>query len=202
MGLPFLGWAIDRDASRIDSVIGQASSYDKENLWMAGLASEARLAAPSKQWALLAAAGYGQVSPEDMDNVTFWELELGLKCYVLPETSVSLVAQYSVYDLEEDHADFFGGTAGVKQRFIPASEAISPFAFGALSVRDNDSFSTSGYKGLFPDVAVTLGLGCDLMMNDELAFVFEGAYVTGEHESDSVDPDGWWGAFSMKYYWE
>jgi len=196
--------ALDRDARIIDTLGVEVSLYDDAEVMAATLWSEIAVNAPRRNWAILAGGSFGERSQDDVEDVTAWQAGVGLKYYLTWDMSFSLVGSYQQFDTGDDF-DILAGTAAVQYRLVPADRPVSPFVRGQVTVADVDAPAVyfGAERESFTEVIMTAGFGCDFMMNEELAFVFEGAFSESEDASHGVDyADGWTAGFAMKYYWE
>lgn len=190
-------YAIDRDAAMIDAVWIEGASFDYADYFGGHITGENMIADSNDKWAVLAGvlAGTGSIdNGSDFDTIG---LELGLKYYLLPLTSIAGIGSYAWNNADEgDDFDTGAFTARIKQRLISADEPISPYlkleaALQFIDFEDSDSQFT------FRAMA-----GCDVMMSDTFALVFEGGYSESDNLDDGPDTeDGWLLRIGMQYYW-
>jgi len=185
----------------IDWLTVEAGFLDDADTIGVSIGGETAVGGRSGIWAVLAGGGYGTISPCcGGDNINHWHVNLGLKCYVFPLTGLSAMGSYGQY-LEDDDCDVKAAIFTLKQRLVSAKRPVSPFLEGTVVIRERSRFSDTVCGDRFSERVEKIGAGCDLSVNEELSFVFEGAYVnTEQDESSRENLDGWMGAFSMKYY--
>jgi hypothetical protein len=189
-------YAIDRNADMIDAVKLEGASYRNSDYAGLRITGENRVADSSGKWAILAALAGGQLSLDAGPEMDAIEVGLGLKFYLTSLTSISGMVRYTWL---EDVIDFEVGAfdVSIKQRLINASRPISPYfkiGAGIQAVDTDDSYEV---------LVLTASAGCDFMMNESMAFVFE----AGISESEDVDKgsdreDGFHVGIAMQYYWE
>ncbi len=200
--------AIDRGARMIDTAALNVAELDDVDSIGGSLWVENVFAVPNADWAMLAGVGYDEISPDGSDNVEAWTLGLGLKHYILPVTSVSLIGAYTRFN-EENGAperDTKAATVTLTHRLLPADEPISPFLKGALTWRDRSTFSDfepQPEEDSFSEVLVTLGGGAEFAMGPAFTFVFDVGLVIADQSADGAeDMDGVVGSVAMRYYFD
>lgn len=195
--------AIDRGADRIDRAFGSFGTYDGGDMWSAGVGTEMVVGPLQENWAVLLVGQYGQASAdvgdEDMDH---WRVELGLKYYLLPETSFAALVGYGQFHDSGD-CDLKSLRLYAKQRFLPATAPISPYALGIATIQDKSGFGDSGCGDIVSDFVFSVGGGVDFAVRDDLAFTFEFIGSVGENTSDGpINADGVSGTFGLRYYFD
>ena len=148
------------------------------------------------QWAILAGIAAGSLSLDQGPDLDVLTLELGAKRYMNQLTSLALIGNYGWND---GPVDFEVGTVtlSVKQRFQSASRPISPFLRLDTSMQFVDQLES------YDVLVIAATLGCDFMMGNNWALVFEGGVSESEEFDDGVDrADGWIMGVAMQYYWE
>lgn len=195
--------ATDRNAHMIDTLALQSEILDDGDSAKVTLWSETAFDSLRRDWALLVGGGVGSISPDDAEDVDFWEAGFGLKYYVSLLTSVSLVGTYGrYYDLPGD-PDVRSGSFTLKQRFIPADQAVSPYLIGAATYRSFEQPYTGFSAEDYSEFAGTVLAGCDFMLTDSLGIVLEGGYTRAEKISgESETPDTWTMNLGFKGYWD
>ncbi len=189
-------YAIDRNADMIDAFKVDGASYRNSDYVGLRITGENKVADSSEQWALLAALAVGQLSLDAGPEMDAIEVGIGLKYYLTSLTSISGMGHYTWL---EDVLDFEVGAfdLSLKQRLISASRPISPYfkvGTGIQFVDEGDSYKV---------LVLSVSAGCDVMMNESMAFVFE----AGISESEDLDKgsdreDGFHLGIAMQYYWE
>jgi len=193
--------AIDRDAKIIDMLAGEAAKYDDFDYIGFKLWGETALPVEGDNWAFIFGGTYGEYSETGVEDVDAWSVSIGIKYYLTKVTGISLFGTYVDFDLRQD-AEIIAGTVHLKQRLLPATQAISPYLIGSGSVQSAEVVPGSTDDGSFTELIVTGGAGIDFMLDDNLSFVFEGAYSESEDVSSGVDyADGWSTLLAMKYHW-
>lgn len=182
----------------IDALWVEGTSYNGVDYVGARITGETEIQNTGGQWALLASVGGGTLSFDNADDFDALGVSLGVKYYVTELTSISGEGSYTWNNADINFSEG-GATASFKQRMRAPTRAISPYFRIDTSLsfleQDDDSYNV---------LAVAAFAGCDFVMNDTMAFVFEG----GLSESDSVSgdgiarQDGWILRLAMKYYWE
>jgi len=192
--------AIDRNAKMIDTFAFDFSELDDMDYAGGSIFGETSFL--DSDWAILFGGGYGSSSPNDAPNIDILTVSVGLKYYIIPPTSVSLLGTYQNFDQRSrSEKDAVMGTVGVKHRFISADEPVSPFVTGTISWRDRSSFSDPENEDTFSETLFSVGGGVEFAMRRDFAFVFEGAYVEADDSSDgSEDLDGFVGSIALRYY--
>ncbi|MDA0990418.1 MAG: hypothetical protein O3A51_06665 [Verrucomicrobia bacterium] len=211
-------FAIDRGAAMIDTVsvdLQELNDVDGAgiSIWVENL-----LAAEREDWAIIAGGSIGQISPDGVSsispvtgapvtvgasNVDYWTLGLGIKFYLAPITSFSAVGTYSQFDQSSVERDAKAVTFTAKQRLLPATHAVSPYAKGTYSIRERSTFSDPGTSGSFSENVFALGGGVEFMAADNFSFIFEAMRVESDNSKDNAeDLDGWLGTFAMQYYFD
>ena len=124
-----------------------------------------------------------------------------LKYYLFTETSIACILSYGQYKADST-CDVKAISGYLKQRLRPADETVSPYLLGGFTVQDDSGFSDSECGDVFSDVVVEAGAGCDFLVNETFAIVFEGAWVWGESTADDpINANGLLVTGAMKYYW-
>jgi hypothetical protein len=191
-------FAIDRGARMIDAVRIEGASYNGADYIGARITGETEIQNSGGQWAILAGVSGGTLSLDDDGDFDSFGVSLGVKYYVTELTSISGAGNYTWNNADEDFTQG-GAIASFKQRLLAPTHAISPYVRLDTSLQFVDQVDES-----YNVLAVAAITGCDFVMNDTLAFVFEG----GVSQSDTVSgdgiarQDGWSLSFAMKYYWE
>jgi hypothetical protein len=195
--------ATDRNARMIDTLAVQSDVFDDGDAIKGTLWSENAFASPYRDWTLLLGGGAGSISPDDAESVDFWEAGFGLKYYITILTSLSLVGQFGAYyDIAGD-PDTRGGTFTLKQRFIPADQALSPYVAGAATYRTIEEAFDGSTTDDYTEVVAGALLGCDFMLTESLAIVLESGYSHAEEVSGEFEtPDAWSVSLGFKGYWE
>jgi hypothetical protein len=189
--------AIDRDANMIDTVWIDGTSFSDSESYGIRVSGETSVKDTGGEWALLAAISRGVLTPDGMGDFDSTSLALGVKHYLFSPTSISLLGSYTWHDGSSDF-DIASIKASFKQRLLPATDPISPYLRGEASVQFVDE-DDSSYEVL----VLSAIAGCDFMMTDTMAVVFEGGISESEDIDDGSDrEDGWLVSIGMQYYWE
>lgn len=203
--------AIDRDARMIDTVALNVANLDGADSIGGSLWGETAIAAPRQDWAILFGGGYDEISPDYSSNIEAWTFGVGLKYYLMPLTSLGALGTYSFYDQKNaadntDDKDAKAATAFVKQRFLPATDPLSPFARVSLTYRERSTFSDNDpalANESFSEDLFQFGGGVEFNMNTEFSFVLELGYIIANASDDNTeDLDGFVGSLGMQYYWD
>ena len=200
--------AIDRDAIMIDELNLEVTSYDDADYVGVSITVENVMAAASGNWALIAGVGAGQLEFDSTasDHDALWG-GLGMKWYMTPVTGISLMGTWKELDyLGYDDVEILGAVAEVKQRLLPATMSISPYVKAKATIQEVDH--PAGYIGLasagtFTELIVSASFGCEFMMNDSMAWVFEAGISESEDFEDGGDTeDGFLARLAMRYHWD
>jgi len=194
--------AVDRDAEMVDTISVETMQYDDGDSLGLSLWGETATAMDEKKWAVLFGGNVGTIWPDMGDGIDYWEIGLGMKYYVLQDTSLALVGLYREVD-QPDDPKILTADLTLKHRFVPAYETVSPFIRGGIGARTVE-YTSEPDVGVndFSEMIFSFGLGIDFMMTDHFAFVFEGTrYITEKLDEDET-PNWWIGRVGMQYYWE
>jgi hypothetical protein len=193
--------AIDRGASMVDTISVEGIQHDGGDSLGGSLWGETVTATKEQQWAILLGGGLGTLWPDLGDGIDYWELGIGVKYYLLRETSLALITSYRELDMTDD-PDIFTTEFTLKQRIIPAEEAISPFVRAGLGTRTVEYIPEPDIDDAFTEMILSFGVGVDFMMADNFAIVFESVWYLTEELDEDETPDWWFGRIGMQYYWE
>lgn len=193
--------AIDRDARMIDTISVDGIQYDGGDSLGLSLWGETVTATREEIWAVLFGGGLGTIWPDSGDGIDYWEIGLGMKYYLLQDTSLALVGTYRELDMPDD-PDVVTTELTLKHRFVPADEAVSPFLRGGIGTRKVEYIPEPSVDDDFTEMILSVGFGVDFMMADNFAIVFEGTWYVTEKLDDDETPDWWIGRVGMQYYWE
>ena len=193
-------FAIDRNAEMIDTAALEVSNLDDADSIGVGVWGETAFDTESPVWAVLVKAAYGEIAPTDASNMHYWNAAVGLKYYILPETSVALLGDYTSYN---DTRDAKMGTIQGKHRFVSAEEKVSPYATASIGIRERGTFSDEDVKERsYTEKLLTLGGGVEFRMTEVLSFIFDAKYVAARSSSDGTeDLDGIAGFIALQYYY-
>jgi len=200
--------AIDRDAAMIDELNVEGTSYDDADYFGVSITVENVMAAASGNWALLAGVGMGELEFDGMatENDAVWG-GLGVKWYMTPVTGISIMGTWRELDYSGfEDVEILGVTGELKQRLLPATMAISPYVKAAATFQEVDH--PAGYlnlatAGTFTELIVSAYFGCEFMMNESMAWVFEAGLSESEDFEDGDDTqDGFLARLAMRYYWD
>lgn len=193
--------ALDRDAGVIGQVRGDFTSYKDTESALVTVWDETALDF-EREWAVVAGLGAGKFLSSG-DSPTLWFAALGTKWYPHPTTGLQLLGSIESGD-SGDAFRLIGASASIEQHFIVRQSAISPFLTASASVQStkigplgtgNDSFTCLVFKA---------GVGCDLILHDDVTLVVNVAFVDSQSLSSRGNgdyADGWNGGLAMKYYW-
>jgi hypothetical protein len=194
--------AIDREAKMIDRVNLDLATLDDADSIGGSILGETAFASQWQEWAILVGGGLGEISPLVENDVSYWNVLLGLKYYFCPLTSVSVYGKYEQFDTNPNHRDAKSINLQVKQRLLPAEYPVCPFVTGGIALRDRSTFTGDGTEDSFSEYLGNVGGGCEFMMNDELSFEFAAGYQIADTSEDGAeDLDGWIATVGMIYYW-
>jgi hypothetical protein len=189
-------FGIDRDANMIDAIWLDATTYDLYDSWGVRVTGENVVRDTGGEWAIITGIGGGQFDYDSGSDFDAISVSLGVKRYLFQNTSLALFGSYTWNDADVDY-EVGAVTASLKQRLLSASNALSPFVRIDSTVQFVDT--DDSYKLL----VVSAIAGCDFMMTDSMAIVFEGGTSTSEDLDDGVEKDdGWLFSVAMQYYWE
>ena len=189
--------AIDRDANMIDAIRIEGASYDHADYGGINITGETLVDDTGGQWAIVAGISAGRLSIDAGGDFDAMALALGAKYYFTPLTSLAILGSYTWYDAVGDF-EVGAATASIKQRLRSPTRPLSPFLRLDTSVQFVDQLNS------YNVLVLTATAGCDFMMNDSMAIVFEG----GISESEKLDDegfdraDGWLLSVAMQYYWD
>ena len=188
--------ATDRDAKVIDSLGFTASGFNGGNLIGLTAEGENAVATVNQKWAIVAGVDFGKETFADYADPLFLGLSLGLKYYLFDTTSFTLLGSYTINDWARSPQGV-AGALRFKQRLQSADRPISPYVSLEARVRNRSVDATA-----FSDAVGTLAAGCDFLMREDMAFVFEGAYfLTQGLGGAPAEWSGFIGTLGLKYYW-
>ena len=190
--------AIERGAKIIDTIGVEAWGYKNASYAGGSLWGEALLTPENQDWAIVAGITGGQLTFDDItiaDSI-LWTGNLGVKWYLQEITSIQVTAGYGqMSDLDVDVSNL---RATLKQRFIPASDPISPYVSATLMVQ-KEGFAEGDDS---TDIYFEAHLGAEFASRDDLAFIFDIGFIQTMSASDETfDEQGIMAGFYMKYYW-
>ena len=189
-------YAIDRNADMIDAFKVEGASYRDSDYVALRITGEKKIADSTGKWAILAALAGGQLDIDAGPEVDVIEIALGLKYYLTSLTSISGMGRYTLNDsgIEFEVGEF---DVSVKHRLVSASRPVSPYLKAAAGMQFVDQ--DESYEVL----VLTASAGCDFMMNESMAFVFEAGISESEDIDGGMDlEDGVHFGIAMQYYWE
>jgi hypothetical protein len=194
--------AIDREARMIDRVNLDMATLNDADSYGGSIIGETALATRWHEWAILAGGGAGTIAPLNEDDISYWNVLLGLKLYATPLTGVSAYGKYEQFATSPHHRDAKSLNIQVKQRLLPVEFSVCPFAAGGLTLRERSTFTGLDTQDSFSEFLVNAGGGCEFVMNEELSFEFAVYYqVADASEDETEDLDGWMATVGMLYYW-
>ena len=197
--------AIDRDADMIDSASIDVSLFDAVDVVAITLWSEIALKTIHEEWAILAGVKYGVAEPDDgNDDDSTWYVGAGVKFYATDFTSFAVIGSYQDYGSAFD-ADAISGTFYARHRLLSAEEILSPYFAGSFSLQNftyEAPFSSDSEE--FVNMVMTATIGCDFMMQPNLAIRFEGGFSQSQalEGDENKVADGWLASAAMVYYWD
>ena len=196
-------WAADRDAVAIDTIGVEMKSFDDGDSFKAFVLGEVAVAGGDPTWSILVGGGWGEISPDNLADIKFWEAGLGIKYYLTALTSFSLFGSFGQYYDLADNPEILTGTARFKQRLVPAERAVSPYVLGDFSYRSADRPYTAGSAGDYDEIVLAGFLGCDFMLTDTLSLMLEAGYAVAEKVSgDFETPETVIGRAGFRGYWD
>jgi hypothetical protein len=191
--------AIDRGASMIDALWFQGASYDRADYAGIRITGETQVEGTGGEWAILAGITAGELSLDAGDTYDSIGISLGVQHYLSSLTTIAILGSYTWNNSDTDLSLNTGAaSAWLKQRLLSPEKPISPFIRIEASLQAIDSADSDNA------LVVRTTAGCDFMMGDDMAIVFEG----GLSESDSLSTggfgreDGWILNIAMQFYWE
>jgi hypothetical protein len=188
--------AIDRNASMVDTVRIDATSYDHADSVLVRVTGETAVEDTGGMWAILAGIGAGSFDPKNNGDYDTLAIELGVRNYLTRLTSISILGGYTWLDGPTD-LEVGTITLSAKQRLQAPSEPVSPF------IRLNASLQFVDDVDSYDVLVLSASAGCDFAMSKDMALVFEGGISESEDIDDGTDrADGWQASVAMRYYWE
>ncbi|MEI6971377.1 MAG: hypothetical protein WCL44_07630 [bacterium] len=203
MGFVTAAQALDRDA-RVIGQLGVDVRSCKDLDTMRIIAWDETALGYERDWAVLSSVAVGKFrESEDDSNPLLWFAALGTKWYALPTTSLHLLGSYEWLGSGKGFR-VAGGTVGIEQRITSRQAALSPFVKADASVQSVkiDPLETGSKE--FTSLLLRGGVGCDMIMNDDVTLVFEVFFTNSMGSSDDADrdyADGWGGTVALKYFW-
>jgi hypothetical protein len=194
--------ALDRDARMIDTLAVEVGSYKQGETIGLSLWGETAAGGPEGRWAILFGGAAGEVWPDAGDDYAYWKVGLGMKYHLFQDTSLALIGAYMEFDYP-DLPDIISGELLLKHRFVPADEWVSPYLLAGATIRNVEKVPEPATDEDFGEMVISVGLGCEFMINREFSFLFEGSWNETYELSDGHElPDWWLGVFGMRYYWK
>jgi hypothetical protein len=131
-------------------------------------------------------------------------LDLGLKYYMFPETSLSLSGGYNWY-LGTPNYDTASVNLRIRHAFLPEDAPVVPFARvnGSIQFIDPVRQSPARQDSSYSLLVVEALAGVQFRLRKDFGWVFEG----GRSQSQAVNnagpdlADGWIGRIAMQYDW-
>jgi hypothetical protein len=198
-------YAIEGGASVVDTLSVEAASFDHVGTVGGILESEVAVKVPSEDWSIIAGVNFKSVDPDwETSRSEGWGGELGVKYYFTRLTSLALVGSLEEYDYM-GYTDVVAGTLSFKQRFAGARSGVSPCVNLALGVRHPDYDLGNGPTDTSSlDYIMRVGAGCDFMISDTLAMVFDVEYCGILESLSRLNDrnDGLIGRVSFTAYWD
>jgi len=190
-------YAVDRNASMSDAFRVNYNSFNDSEYFGIHITGENLVKDTNDKWAILAGVSGGTLSFDDGPDFDAIGIEIGTKYYITPLSAVALLGGYTWSNGDSVNFETGSITARLKQRFVSANKPVSPYF--KLEIAQQFVDAPEDY-----DAVVLRGmLGCDFMMSQDFAFVFEGGISESDNMDDGNDPeDGWLLSLAMQYYWE
>jgi len=201
MGIAAGAYAVDRDASMIGSANMDFESYKDMNSVRFTAWHEVALN-NDRDWALVAGIAYGQMKSSGQEAQELWFGALGVKWYPWTTTGISLLGVYESTE-SGDNYRLSGGTLGIEQRFLTQSTGISPYIVASATMQSSRVVPWSASES-FTSLVMRGGIGCDVILTEDLTVVFQGVFVDSSAFRDNPNSnyaDGWSGTIALKYYW-
>ncbi len=190
-------FAIDRNANMIDAVRLDYNTYENSEYFGIHITGENVVKDTDGKWAILAGITGGRLSLDAGPEFDAIGIEIGTKYYLESLTSIALLASYTWSNGDTVDYETPAVTARIKQRLAPAYKPVSPYLKGEITGQFVDAIED------YDVIVFRAMLGCDFMMSDDFAMVFEGGISESENLDDGNDPeDGWLLTLAMQYYWE
>lgn len=195
---------IERDARSIESFCLEGAAYDHSDDYGITITDVRPVAQSGGTWAVVSAIGAGELSQSSGPTFDRLHLELGVKYYATPMTSVAVLGGYTWYD-SDDGFEIGSFTLSARQFLVSPEAPLSPYVRlnGSLDFVEpslqSPARTTASYKMTVFEVLA----GCELRMQEKMAFVLEG----GVSESESLNSDGrgiadgWLLKIAMQYDW-
>jgi len=189
-------FAIDRDANMIDTAWLEGGFFDNSDYFGLHITGENLVKNSNGKWAILAGIEGGTVDVDQGEDFNSIGIELGVKYYIAPLTSIAGLGGYTWNDADDS---FETGeiTARIKQRLTQPEAAVSPYlkletALQFVDIDDSDNIWV-----------IRAMAGCDFRMSDTWALIFEGGYSESDNLDDGPDTeDGFLLRIGMQYDWE
>lgn len=195
-------YALDRNASMIDSAGLNVRAYDHFDVTYGLINSETALLNESK-WSIIGAVGAGTISAEGADKM-YWLADVGVKRYLKWDSSLALLGTFEWAESGKDMG-VYGMKLAFVQRLMPVDETISPYIGIDLALQSAKiTYWTTG-SDRFTGVALKAAVGCDFMLNEDCALAVEGAISESTDVSESLYgnyADGYSFQVALKYYWQ
>jgi len=198
MGIATGAYAVDRDARMIGTGSLDFNSYKDMDSVRFTAWHEIALN-NDRDWALVAGGAYGQISSGQTD-ADLWFAALGVKWYPRLTTGISLLG---VYEGAGDNYRTMGALLGIEQRFIVEASGVSPYILANVTIQDAQVLPW-GASDSFTSLVLRGGVGCDVILTDDLTIVFQGMFIDSSDFGDNPNADyadGWSGTVALKYYW-
>ena len=189
-------FAIDRGANMIDTAWLESGFFDNSDYYGLHITGENLVKNSDGKWAILAGIEGGTVSVDQGSDFNSIGIELGVKYYIAPLTSIAGLGGYTWNDADNS---FETGkiTARIKQRLAQPEAAVSPYlkletALQFIDIDDSDNI-----------FVIRAMAGCEFRMSDTWALIFEGGYSESDNLDDGPDTeDGFLLRIGMQYDWE
>lgn len=195
---------IERDALSIETLRFDAANYDHNDDFGVAISDVSPIAGSGGEWAVVSEIGAGQLSQSSGPSFDRLHLKIGVRHYFSEISSAMVQGGYAWYDAN----DAFGvGMVGLtaRQYLLAPAEPIAPYirATASLQFVDGSWQSPARTSSSYRMLVIEAFAGCELRMQNNLAFVLEG----GVSESESLDrdgrgiADGWLLRIGMQYDW-
>ena len=193
-------YAIDGGGQYVDTLRAEASASKDFKSFGAYLEGDTAVAIPAADWAIVAGLGWKRVEPDVGESKDAIGCEIGVKYLVTTLTALSLVGTYEQYDCF-GFKDVGAGVLRVEQKFLPPKSGVSPYVKGAFAVRGRDGrLGVAKEDDDSGDMMFQAGAGCEFMLTDSVAIVFDAMWV-GVVDSSDTKAAGL-ASIGLRAYWE
>lgn len=195
---------LERDARSIEALRGDAAAYNHSDDIGLAITDVSPVAGSGGTWAVVSELGGGRLSQSSGPSFDRLHLKIGVRHYLTSASSITLLGGYTWYD-NDDNFEIGELTLDARQFLLAPTAPVVPYVrvTGSLQFVDPSLQSPARTTESYRMTVFELLAGCELRMQQKMAFVFEG----GVSESESLDSDGrgiadgWLLRIAMQYDW-